>query len=155
MTNEQKLEKAVSIFTTLCDAIDERGWSYERDEEDLSIDLHVTGQDLPIRVIFIIDIDRQMIKLYSPLSFKISDEKRIEGAVAVCCANDGLVDGSFTYDIDDGSVIFKLTMVFENSEIGKGLFDYMINCAIVLVDKYNDKFLALNKGYMSFKDFIE
>lgn len=47
-----------------------------------------------------------------------------------------------------------MTQTYRGSKLGDGLFQYMIGCACVTVDKYNDKFLAISKGYLSINDFI-
>jgi hypothetical protein len=43
---------------------------------------------------------------------------------------------------------------FRDSVIGEGLIQYMISCACAMVDKYNDLFLAIDKGLLSITDFI-
>ncbi len=155
MVDEKKIEKAIEVFNTLCAAIESRGWSYNADKEGLAIEFQVTGEDLPMQFIIVVDCDRQMIRFFSELPFKISEEKRVEGAVAVCAASCGMVDGNFTYDIETGTILFKQTAVFMDSTIGEGLLQYMILCACSTVDKYNDKFLALNKGFIGIEDFIK
>ena len=47
-----------------------------------------------------------------------------------------------------------MTVFFRESLIGEGLFQYMISCSCAMVDKYNDQFLALDKGILSITDFI-
>ena len=48
-----------------------------------------------------------------------------------------------------------MTVSFKESVIGEGLFLYLIDCACAMVDKYNDLFLALEKGIMSIEDFLK
>ena len=90
----------------------------------------------------------------SPLPFKFSEDKRMDGAIATCVASFGLADGSFDYDISTGMVIFRMTATYRESKLGDGLFQYMISCASVMVDEFNDKFLAIDKGMLSIGDFI-
>ena len=78
----------------------------------------------------------------------------MEGAIATCAASFGMADGSFDYDLSDGTIVFRMTASFRESLIGEGLFQYMISCSCAMVDKYNDQFLALDKGIMSITDFI-
>ena len=49
----------------------------------------------------------------------------------------------------------RMTASFRDSLIGEGLFLYLIFWSCEMVDKYNDQFLALDKGIMSIADFIE
>ena len=55
----------------------------------------------------------------------------------------------------EGAIVFRMTASFREGTIGEGLFQYLISCACAMVDKFNDQFLALNKGLMSITDFIE
>lgn len=153
MADELKKKYAERAFSTLCAALDARQWNYKKEEEKLLVHFGVNGDDLPMKFIIFVDVDRQMVRLLSPLSFKMSEDKRVEGAVAVCMASYGMADGSFDYDISDGSISFRMTESFRGCSLGEGVFQYLIACACAMVDKYNDKFLALSKGLIDIKAF--
>lgn len=154
MTDEKKVAVAKMVYNTLCNAIENRGWKFGKDEEELLVHFGVTGKDIPMHFILIVDVDRQLVRLMSPLPFKMSESKRMEGAIATCVATYGMADGSFDYDLSDGEIVFRMTASFRESLIGEGLFQYMISCSCATVDKYNDQFLALDKGVISITDFI-
>ena len=101
-----------------------------------------------------VDEDRQLIRLLSLVPVTMDEEKRMEGAVATTVATFGLPDGSFDYDITDGTIGFRQTVAFHDSDISENLIQYLISWACSVIDRYNDKFLALNKGYLSLEDFI-
>ena len=151
---DEKNVLANQVLKTLCDAIERREWRYNKNEESLIVDFDVSGDDIPMKFILIVDIERQLVRLLSPLPFKMSEAKRMDGAIVACVASYGLADGSFDYDIGDGTVYFRVTASFRDSVIGEGLLQYMISCACVTVDKYNDKFLAIDKGMLDIADFI-
>ncbi len=155
MSEEIKTIHAKKVFQTLCAALDARNWTYEKDAEKLLVHFGVNGDDIPMKFIIFVDADRQIVRLISPLSFKMSEEKRVEGAVACCMTSYGMADGSFDYDLSDGSVSFRMTESFNACELGEGVFQYMISCACAMVDEYNDKFLALDKGMISISDFVK
>ncbi len=154
MVDEKKMELAKQVYQTLCDAIERREWSFGKDEEKLLVHFGVNGDDIPMQFILIVDAERQLIRVMSPLPFKMSESKRMEGAIATCAASFGMADGSFDYDLSDGTIVFRMTASFRESLIGEGLFQYLISCSCAMVDKYNDQFLALDKGIMSITDFI-
>lgn len=154
MVDEKKMELAKQVYQTLCEAIERREWNFGKDEEKLLVHFGVSGDDIPMQFILIVDAERQLIRLMSPLPFKMSESKRMEGAIATCAASFGMVDGSFDYDLSDGTIVFRMTASFRESLIGEGLFQYLISCSCAMVDKYNDQFLALDKGIMSITDFI-
>ena len=126
----------------------------KKDDEKLFVYFGVNGDDIPMKFILVVDIERQLIRVDSPLPFKMSEGNRMEGAIATCVASFGMVDGSFDYDIFSGSIAFRMTASFMDSDIGEGLLQYIISCSCAMVDKYNDKFLAIDKGVLSINDFI-
>ncbi len=154
MVDEKKMELAKQVYQTLCEAIERREWKFGKHEEKLLVHFGVNGDDIPMQFILIVDAERQLIRLMSPLPFKMSESKRMEGAIATCVASYGMADGSFDYDLSDGTIVFRMTASFRESLIGEGLFQYLISCSCAMVDKYNDQFLAIDKGIMSIADFI-
>ena len=149
-----KMANAQQAYETLCKALDRRGWKYGKDEEKLLVHFGVRGDDIPMNFIIVVDAERQLVRLMSPLPFKMSEEKRMEGAIATCAATYGMADGSFDYDLSNGEIVFRMTASIRESQLGEGLFQYMMSCACAMADKYNDQFLALDKGIMSIADFI-
>lgn len=154
MADENKITLAKNVYNTLCAAIERREWRFDKDEENLVVHFGVSGDDIPMQFIMVVDAERQLIRLLSPMAFKMSESKRMDGAIATCVASFGLADGSFDYDLADGTIVFRMTASFRESTIGEGLFQYMISCSCAVVDEYNDKFLAIDKGLMSITDFI-
>ena len=132
---DEKMELAKRVYVTLCEALDHRDWKYDKDESNLVAYFDVNGDDIPMKLILYVDAERQLVRLLSPLPFEMSEEKRIEGAIATCAANYGMVDGSFDYDLSDGKIAFRMTASFRESMIGEGLLQYMISCALRLYPK--------------------
>lgn len=155
MVDEKKMALAKQVYRTLCEAIENREWSFKKEEDKLLVYFGVNDDDIPMQFIIIVDAERQLIRLMSPLPFKMSEDKRLDGAIAACAASFGMADGSFDYDLSDGSIVFRMTASFRESIIGEGLFQYMISCSCAMVEKYNDQFLALDKGTISIADFIK
>jgi len=154
MADATLMAKAKEIYNTLCVALDARKWKYQKDEEKLVIFFGVNGEDIPMQFVIVVDAERQLVRMMSPLPFKMREDKRMEGAIATCVANYGMVDGSFDINLADGAISFRLTASYRDSQISDKLFQYMISCTCVTVDKYNDQFMALDKGLISISDFI-
>ncbi len=155
MADEKKMEQAKRVYETLCSAIENRQWKFGKDEEKLIVHFGVNGEDIPMQFILMVDADRELVRLLSPLPFKMSEDKRMDGAIATCVASYKMVDGSFDFDLSDGRIVFRMTASFKESTVGEGLFQYMISCSCAMVDKYNDLFMAINKGLLSISDFIK
>lgn len=155
MDDQNEMALAQTVYADLCAMLDKRGWSYKKYEEDLVITFGVAGEDIPMDFIIGVDTERQLIRVLSKLPFTVPEDKRMELAIAACVASYGLPDGSFDYDIAKGTIVFRLTASFRESKIGDGLFEYLIGCAGVVVDEFNDRFFALCKGIISINEFID
>lgn len=155
MTDDLKRQQALKTYEVLCKALDARDWHYNRHDEDLVITCGVKGDDLPMDMIIMVREKQQVVSLISVLPFKIGEEQRIDGALAVCAANYGLINGSFDYDLTDGEVRFRLVTSFRNTELDEDVFDYMIMVSANTIDEYNDRFLMLGKGMITLQKFLE
>lgn len=146
---------AEKVYEDLCGALSARNWKYKRFRELMSIHFGSIGEDLPMDFIITVDSERELIRVHSMIPVDRDPKKRLDLAIAACAATNVLADGSFDYDISDGSLAFRLTASFRGSTIGEGLFDYIVKVSCVTVDEYNDKFFAISKGVMSVDDFLE
>ena len=155
MDKEQLMKMGQNVYETICKMFDDRGFRYERHDEDLVITSTVSGEDIPLDMLFIVRPERQIVQLLSPMPFKIPDEKTVDLALAVTHANDGLIDGSFDFDMAKGRINFRLTASYIESILGKELFEYMLMVSAHTVDEYNDKFMMIAKGMYSLEDFIK
>lgn len=154
MTDEMKLDRAKKVYDTLCEALEEHEWKYEKDEDELVIKCGAQGEDLPMDINITVSAGRQMVLLLSHMPFVIAEDKRLELAVAVSIVNNRLVDGCFDYNIKTGYMVFRMTNSFLESTLGKEVFSYMLFCSCQTIDEYNDKFLMLAKGMLSLEQFI-
>ena len=155
MNETNTAEKAREIYEALCSAIDRHGWSYTRDEDQLLVHFGVQGEDIPMSFVLAVDADRQIVRLISLMPFRMKEDRRVDGAIITCAATRQLVNGSFDYDFANGSISFRMTASYRESAIGEGLFLYMIDSACESVDRFNDKFAAVNSGMLSVEDFLQ
>lgn len=154
MADEVKTKVAKETYQTLLKAIELNGWKCEQNDEKLAIHFGVNGDDLHMDFIIVVDVERQLVRLISRLPFNFNRNKLMEGAIATCVANYSIADGSFDYDIFDGSIYFRMTTSYRSSVISHEALMYLVNCAAYTVDKFNDKLLMVNSGAMSLDDFI-
>ena len=84
MEDSKKLMYAKEAYNTLCRALDNIGWKYNRMEDELKIMFGVGGDDLPMNFLIIIDAERQLVRLLSLLPFKMNSDKRVDGACSIC-----------------------------------------------------------------------
>ena len=155
MANAQKLKNAQSVFSTVCEMLDDKGWRYQKDAEKLKINCSATGEDLPIDVRFIVDAERDLVMFLSSLNFSVPEEMRETMAKAVSMINYSTVAGSFDFNPADGALWFRLTSSYRDSLVSKGVYEYMLIVSCSTVDEYNDKLLMLAKGNMSLQELQE
>ena len=139
MADTKELKQAKFAYSTLCSMLDKRGWNYSKNDEKLSIECGVQGQDLPISIYIKIDTEHSLISLLSYLNFEVPKEKLVEAAVAVNIINSVLVDGSFDFNILKGNILFRLTSSYKDSLISEKAFEYILEVSCVTIDQYNDK----------------
>ena len=154
MSYEYTAAAAKAMFGSLCTALDNWGWKYRHNAEDLSVNFGVNGDDLPMDFVVAVSKEVPFLQLFSLLPFTVPEDKRVEMAVAVAVSNYGCTNGSFEFDLSDGKILYKLPQYFADSLIGDGCIQYVISLACQMVDQYNDRFMALSKGIMSLTDFL-
>ena len=152
---ENDMKKAAEVYDTLCSMLDNIGWKYDKVEEKLMIKSGVKGEDLPIDFLVIVKPNNEVVQFISSLPFNMPEDKRVEGALAICAANYGMVNGSFDYDLSDGQILFRLTTSYRDSQLSEALFEYMIMVSASTIDKYNDRFFMLAKNMITLEKFME
>ncbi len=155
MTEQNKLEQAKTAFATLCQTIEGHGWSYQKKEEELTVECTARGEDLPMDVVVKVDADRSVVRLFSHLPFIVAEDKRLDMAIAISAINYRLVSGNFDYGIESGHVFFRMTNSFIESQVSEEIIDVMLLGAFHVVDEFNDKLLMLAKGMISIEKFLE
>lgn len=144
-----------NVYEMICGMFDDIDYHYARHDEDHVITCTVNGDDIPMDIIFAVRDERQIVQLLSPMPFRIPEDKRVDLALATTVVNNRLIDGSFDFDLSDGRITFRLTASYVESILGKDLFQYMLMVSTSTVDDYNDKFMMLGKGLLSFDQFLE
>ena len=155
MSDNLNMEKAKEVFSTLIDMLDEKDWKYEVDEEKLLIHSNMNGDDFPITYIMLVDPKHEVVQFLSKLPCEMPEDKIVEGALAVCGANYGLCEGSFDFNLSDGSIFFRLTSNYSDSMISKTSLEHIMFVAAFTVDRYNDRFFLLSKGTINLQQFME
>lgn len=146
---------AKTVYNTLIKMLDAHEWKYQRHDEDFVITCGARGEDLPIDIILRVQPKPKVVQFISVLPCKMPEDKRVEGAIAVCAVNYGMIHGSFDYDLSDGEIRFRLTSSYLDSIIGEDMLYYMLMLGASTVNEYNDRFLMLSKGLITIEQFLE
>jgi len=151
---EQNKQRAEAVYKVLCEMLDRHEVHYEKCEEDLLVKFGMSGDDLPMQFLMLVDKERSLLRLLSPLSFAVQEDKRLDTALAINALNNRLPEGNFDYDIASGRICFRIASCFEDCEIASTVPEYLLFLASVVVDKYNDKFLMFSKGAISLEQLL-
>ena len=127
----------------------------EQTDARAHIRLHFTGEDLPITLHIILRTDRQIASVFSVMPFHISEERMTDAAIAVAAANHGLIDGSFDLNPQTGEIRFRLTSCYIGTVLTEALFSYLMFVSAETIDRYNDRFEALNNGKLDLEGFLK
>ena len=150
--SEANMEMAKTIYETACSTLDKMELHYKRHEEDLVISFGHRGQDLNHDLILAVNAKQEAIQLIEKLPFSINPEMASEVAGAVCLVNDSILSGKFSYNMED-RLTFEVTQLYSGSLIGEETIKRMLLALVFTVEEYDDKFMALNKGYLKVADF--
>ena len=152
---ELNMVKAQEVYESLCSALEAIDWNFDKKAEQLTIVSSASGDDFPVEFVMRVNPRNEIVTFTSWLPFKVPEDKRVDLAIAICVANYRFADGSFDYNVSDGTISFRLTASYKESTLGAELFRYMLGVSISTVDDYNDKFFMLIKNMMTVQQFIE
>ncbi|MBE6689459.1 MAG: hypothetical protein E7588_09365 [Ruminococcaceae bacterium] len=154
MADEIDMTSAMSVYNTICTTLDNMGLTYKKHEEKLVITLGHQGEDMVHDILIIVNAKQQAITMLEHLPFRIDDEKVVDMCIAICCINKGLISGGFTYGLGN-EVDYEITQFCNDVEISEGFVERMIMTLVMTVEEYDDKLMALNKGYIKATDFLD
>lgn len=152
---ELRAKHAENIYNALVKICDEREWHYTRHDEQKTLDFFLTGEDLAMRFFIIVDEERQLVRIASPMMFRPNRNNSLNLCLATTVINFLLRDGNFEYDPKNNTLQFRMTASILQGNFGIGLFNYLIDCACTTVDMYNDKLFAVSLGYLGLDDILK
>lgn len=150
------MANGLKIFNSLVKTLDNKNWSYDKDEENLVISSGIKGDDFPVEFLMVVDDEREIVSFLSRLPFNFPEDKIIDGAIAICAINNRLINGTFDYNIENGKITFRMVSSYKGGiSFNDEIVDYMILVSASTVDKYNDKLFMISKNMLSLQQFLE
>ncbi len=150
-----RLESASKAYGALCETMKRKGLNVREEKEKGILLTSVKGRSVPVRFRFSVDGAMQQIRVSARLPLTVREEMRAEAAVATTAATYSLLNGWFSYDIENGTIVFRMSQPFLNSEINESLLDYMISVCVRAVNDNYDLFLELDSGKLSLARYLE
>lgn len=152
--SEVNMELAKTIYDSVCTTLDKMSIKYTRHDNDLVVTVGHKGKDMSHNLIILVNAEKEALQIIEKLPFTVDPEKATDIASAVCLVNNGFVCGGFEYELGD-SISFKMSQFYSGSLVGEATIERMIIGLVLSVEEYDDKFMALNKGYLKVEDFKE
>lgn len=153
--SEINMEMAKTVYDSICSVLTGMNLKYTEHKDDLVITLGHKGEDMEHNLLIAVDAAKEVVRVIERLPFKLNPEKASDIAMAVCNANRMLLLGGFEYDVDDSTLTYAIAQVYTGSLIGEEALKRMILTLVFTVEDYDDKFMALNKGYLQPDAFKE
>ncbi len=148
-------ERAAAALKAVCDYMDGAKLEYERHTEKNTVLVTITGNDFPVTLMFTADPGKQRIETYSEIPFVVRTEKTVDLALACAAINGRIAYGKFCLYPD------RNLCTYENSEYLTGLEGFsaayggaLVAPAYSIVEEYNEKLYAVNKGLLSVREFV-
>ena len=155
MASEKDIYYANEAYKTVCAALDDMGWTYQKDEEKLMVSFGVNGENIPMTVGIVCNLDMQILQLISFMPFNAPSHRMSELASSICVINYRLAMGSFDLSLDDGTIMFKLSSSFRETLISTELVRSLIYVVCSTVDESNGDLFALCNGDVTLKNIME
>ena len=152
--SEVNMEMGRTIYNSICSVLDKMNIKYNKIEDKLVIVFGYKGQDMNHDLLIAVNANQEAIQLIERLPYSIDPEKAADVAMAICYVNNRLLSGKFTYDMKE-TLSFEMTQLYSGSLIGEATLQRMLLALIHTVEEFDDKFMALNKGYLKAEDFKE
>jgi len=155
MAEDKELALAKRVFEDMCQAMDQKQWHYDRHDEDLVVTIRMQGEDFPVDMILQVNAAAQVVSVFSALPVTMPENKMVDLALAVCIANEHMINGCFDLDMKKKQIVWRLCTTYRGSLLGSEAYCYMVLVSASSVDKYNERFLMLAKDMIDLKKFLE
>ncbi|MGN0537859.1 MAG: YbjN domain-containing protein [Acutalibacteraceae bacterium] len=142
--------QSLQSFETLCDMLERNDIDYSRNDDRITVHCTISGKDISVPVAIAVNPYKMLVTLYALMPITVEADKAADMGIAVCLANKALTDGCFVYDIEDGSLYFKMTASCRDGEISEESFEYMLAAAMDMVDEYYPKLNYIAQSTQSF-----
>ena len=155
MEERMNLQRARETYETVCRAMENAEWKYEKDDDSLEVSLGMNGDAFPMRCVYRIDKERKVFGLYIPLPFDIPEDRRIHLCLAANLINWQLADGSFECSPIKDGILFRVTQCYDGCTVSIDQVQYMILIACHTVDEYGVRLKDLAEGNLELDGFVE
>lgn len=141
-------EQAQNIFKTICGIIDDMGFEYEKQEENLI----TTGDAHGLTFMTRVSDEKKLVSFVSMINIEINSNMLENVAIAMSKINRGLVFGCFVLQ-DNASILFQSSMSFHGmTTVGRAALENLLTTSWDIIDIYYDSLEKIAHEHMSLSD---
>ena len=126
---------AMKNYRSLLEAFELNDWKCDHDGGTMKMEYGVNGDYFKMRFTTKVVAERQHVILTSKLPCKFPKERSGAGALVIGAANYALSAGKFDFNVDDGSISFKMTLSYRGSILSKEAYKFLLNYPCWAIDK--------------------
>ncbi|MCR4625318.1 MAG: YbjN domain-containing protein [Lachnospiraceae bacterium] len=142
MTREELNAATSRLFNISRDIFDKLAQKDSRitNEEKNVLEGDFTADPFNVHVKLTIYPENGLLSFFSLLPFDVPPAKSNEVAKLACTINyNDLYAGNYDYSVEQGKILFRLSIPFRNSILSKDLIEECLQYTISTVSKYNNK----------------
>lgn len=155
MNEEQKMMMGKKTFETIRKVLIDNEFKFSTDEENLVFETGATGEDLPMRMLIIVEPEAERVQIRIPMQFSCPKEKLAECAILTCYASNRLALGQYNLNVLNGDITYVNIIYYAGSLIASEQYFNMIIGSFKAADIYNDKYMMVINNMMNVVDVIE
>lgn len=154
--SQQELEaSAKKVMDTVCEMLEEEELNYERIDESWLIHLGMKGTDFPIDIYFKINVERQVVTVFTNTSVTIPESGLADVSAAITMLNEYILEGNFDLDFSEGRIQFRYSAYYGGSIISKECYSHMMYLAISYIDQSISDMFAIGKKLLPLEQFMQ
>lgn len=147
--------QTLQVYNSLCEAMHDMEFSFDKKEEELIILSGAQGEDLPMPFMVRVSDEKQIVSFVSVIPIEVGEKMKKNVIIALNEINMYLLDGCFAYDTSQAHILFRSALTYKDALIGKGALKQMIMLSLSAVEAYNDKLQKIVEHEMSVQELIE
>lgn len=132
--NKNEKKAAQREFENICAALDERGWEYDKDKENLALGFMSDGKDMRFSITVKVNAELKVVSVFVTLPFPAPEDKEGQLAVALSLINAEVIHGNFELDKAGGRIMFRASTSYLDSTLDKDVYFYLIAAAFGAAD---------------------
>lgn len=153
--DKKQIKAALKVAKIIRKHLDGRKWNYSVSSDELEFSFGVNTDALPFYYRIAVDAAKEVVYLSAKQNVFVPESKRIVMAMGICAINDHLVDGSFDFNVGDGSMLFRLVASYHDAEIGDAMVNYLINVAHSTFEDVNKSIINYVEDTIDQTEFLK